>query len=499
MSQLESAIRPGGQESDAAIRSSLLRLAAPLVGMTITRFLMGFIDFAMVSWLGTTEQAAISPATMVAFVIGCVAMGITTAVQAFVSQADGRGERYVAGAYAWQSLYIALIFGAIGVPLGLTTEYWFGPIAALGKHTPQVAELEIAYIQISMLFLAPVIASIGLNGFFMGIQRPGVALTATLVALVINAFANWVLIFGNLGFPKLGVAGAAIATSLGWMIRSGIMLVVSNDAEYHTRRSWRWDWKRMRDLVSIGAPTSVQWLLDLGSWVVFMIFIIPPFGEAAMAATNIAMQYMHMSFMPAIGIGMAVCSKVGFCIGERQPNQAHRYAHTGFRMVAVYMSAVGLVFLFAREPLIWLFNKETAVVSVGGAIMIWVAVFQFFDAMCIVYSNALRGAGDTRVPAIFSSLSCWIIFIGGGVAMAYGARGFGIAGPWTMCAMNIIVLGLLFRARWNSNRWQRIKLFDHEPVSGSATPGQPVVLAQTDSAEMAVPHDSTELEPAAVK
>lgn len=490
-------------DSARTITTALLRLAAPMVGMTITRFLMGFIDVVMVSWVGTAELAAISPATMIVFVVGCVAMGIANSVQTFVSQADGRGQRHLAGSYAWQSIYIALIFGLIAVPIGLTTEYWFGAIAAFGKHTPEVAAREIAYIEISMYALAPTIASVGLNGFFTGIQRPGVALSATLLALVVNGVANWLLIFGNLGCPRLGIAGAAIATTLGWLVRAVYMMVAmlsaKNDALFRTRSTWRWNANRMRELIQVGAPTSVQWLLDLGSWVVFTMLIIPPFGEAAMAATNIGMQYMHMSFMPAIGIGMAVCSKVGFCIGEGRPQRAHRYAHTGFGLVAVYMTLIGVVFWLGREPLVRWFSQDAAVIAVGGAVMIWVAVFQVFDAMCIIYSNALRGAGDTRVPAVYAALCCWGIFIGGGVAMAYGLPQYGIAGPWTMCALNIIVLGVLFRTRWMSNRWQHIKLFAADIGAGSASAGQPVVLAQTDSAEIALAHETPEVAPAGAK
>lgn len=455
----------------------LLRLALPIMLMTVSRMLMGFVDFVMVSQLGTAAQAAISPATLFVFVLACIGLGIATAVQTFVAQSDGRGEPRQAGAYAWQPLYLAGIGAVIVLPFALTTSSWFGWIARAGAHTAEVAALEVEYIRIALWTLVPAMICVGLESFFNGIQRPRVTLLAVVVALVVNALGNWVLIFGHWGAPPLGVTGAAIATLIGWWVRAGILTLAilqpSIDERFNTRHALAFCWPKMAGLLRVGGPTAVQWLVDIGSWAVFMTLIMPPLGLAAMAATNIGIQLMHLSFMPAVGVGIALCSQVGFAIGERKPEQAVLRTRTALRACAVYMGLVGLLFWLARRPLIELFNDEPAVVAAGSYVLIWAAVFQVFDAMGITYSSALRGAGDTRWPAMLMAVCCWGVFIGGGVAASHWVPEAGLNGPWAMCTLYIILVGLGLGARWHRGAWRRIRLFDEQggaraPVTAEA-------------------------------
>ena len=443
--------------------AELLLLALPIIGMMISRMLMGFIDFVMVSQLGTQAQAAISPATILVFALACVGMGVANATQTFVSQADGRNEPHLAGSYAWQSLYIAAICGLLTWPVASTTEVWFGWIARLAGHEPAVAQMEISYIRIALWSVPPAVISIGLNGFYMGVQKPRMGLIAVVLSLVVNAFGNYVLIFGKLGFPEMGIAGAAVATVIGWSVRAltlaGAMLLPAFNRRYHTRRTLIWSGKKLVDLARIGGPISVQWVLDIGSWVVFMAMIMPPYGTDAMAASNVGLQYMHLSFMPAIGIGIALCSQVGFAIGASDLDKALARARVGMRLTGLYMGSIGLLFVVGRDLLMRLLSDDPAVIDAGRWVLIGAATFQVFDAMSITYINALRGAGDTRWPAVVVALCCWVIFIGGGLAVAHLLPQAGLMGPWGMCATYIIVQGLLLRRRWSSGAWRRIRLF----------------------------------------
>jgi len=450
---------------------ALLRLALPMIGMMVSRLLMTFIDFAMVSVLGTEAQAAISPATIFVFVVGCVGMGIAHAVQTFVSQADGRGEPQQAGAYAWQSFYIAGVMALVVLPLTATTGTWFGWIAALGEHAPEVAAMEVQYVEIALWTVVPSVVCIGLNGFFNGVQRPRITLIAVLASLAVNLVGNWLLIYGNLGFPRMEVAGAAVATVIAWCVRAavltGAMLARGYDERYRTRYSFAFDAGKMAGLLRVGGPTAVQWLIDMGSWTVFIVLIMPPFGTAALAASNVGIQYIHLSFMPAIGLGMAVCSKVGFAIGEGRPQDAVQYTRIAMRLNGAYMGAVGLALLLLRGPLMWLFNDDPAVIDAGSWVLIWAAIFQVFDAMGITYMNALRGAGDTRWPAVVISTTSWGIFIGGGYAVSRALPQWGLNGPWLMCTLYIVVLGLLLRWRWRGGAWRKIRLFDDKKQDGA--------------------------------
>lgn len=461
--------------------AALLVLALPMIGITVSRMLMGFIDFAMVSQLGTAAQAAISPSTLLLFTIACVGMGVAQAVQTFVSQADGRGEPQRAGAYVWQSLYLAGAAALLSAPVAYFTPQWFALVGNAGQHPPAVQAMEIQFLSYGLWAIGPMTACAGLESFYNGIRRPRIGLTAVVASLATIAAGNYVLIFGHFGFPALGIAGSGIATVLAWCVRLAVLCVpllsAGIDARYNTRHSFRFEARKFAELARIGGPISMQWLVDIGAWLVFLQLMMPPFGEVAMAGSNLAIQFMHLSFMPALGIGMALTTQVGNAVGAARPDEADHRVRVAWRVIFGYMGFMTLVFAALGRPLSALLCFEPdralhgAVVSAGAVALLWVAAFQVSDAMCITYSFAARGAGDTRVPAILFAVCCWGIFVAGGYLMTVFARSWGVHGPWMMCAAYIIVLGVLLRRRWRAGVWRRIRLFESPGAPQTAAAG----------------------------
>ena len=182
-----------------------------------------------------------------------------------------------------------------------------------------------------------------------------------------------------------------------------------------------------------------------------------------MAAANIGLQLMHISFMPAIGVGIAVCSLVGQAIGERRPNLAARRATIGVSLAGLYMGGVGLAFFLVPGPLVRIFSADPEVIRLGCAVLLWAAIFQVFDAAQIIYVNALRGAGDTVWPAVLVAAHCWIVFILGGYVVSRVWPQWGLHGPWLTCTLYIILLGLVLRWRWRRGGWRKIDLFHGQP------------------------------------
>ena len=448
--------------------SELLRLAMPLVAVYASRMAMGFIDFFMVSALGTDAQAAISPATLLVWAFICLGMGASTSVQTFTSQADGRGEPERGAAYAWQTVYIGLAAALFTWPATELVPTVYGWIGALTQHAPAVQALEIDYTRIALWSVTPAIISAGLEGFFNGVQRPRITLIAVLASLGTNLIGNYALIWGHFGLPAMGIAGAALATVIGWWVRVLVLLVAfcspAFDRRYHTRRSFPLRLEQCRDIARIGGPTGVAWLVDISSWVVFLHLIVPLFGTTAMAATNVGLQYTHLAFMPAVGVGMALCSQVGFAIGAGRPEDAERRTRVALVITMGYMGSIGLLLLVLRDPLMRLASGDPAVIAAGHWVLCWVAVYQVFDAMSITYIFALRGAGDTRSPAILNALCCWLIFLGGGYLVAALRPEWGFNGPWLMAVTYLTVLGLLLWWRYRSGSWRRIRLFDERPI-----------------------------------
>jgi MATE family multidrug resistance protein len=168
---------------------------------------------------------------------------------------------------------------------------------------------------------------------------------------------------------------------------------------------------------------------------------------------------MHLSFMPAVGIGVAVNSLVGHAIGAKRLDQAIRHARAGLAVMMTYMVAAGVVYWLGRYALMGLLSSDPAVIAAGAGILIWAAVFQAFDAMSINYIFALRGAGDTKWPSLLVIFHCWVTFILGGQIVMWLAPDMGIHGPWMMCTLYIILIGVSLRYRWQRGGWKNIQLF----------------------------------------
>src|SRR5262249_40504962 len=150
----------------------------------VSRMLMTFVDFVMVSYLGTAAQAAISPSSLLLFVVACVGMGVTQGVQTFVAQVDGRGEPQRAGAYGWQGLYIAGFAALLSVPIASLASLWFPIVGWLGKHPADVEAMEIGFLQIALWSIGPMTACMALESFYNGIRRPIFGLGGVVAALV---------------------------------------------------------------------------------------------------------------------------------------------------------------------------------------------------------------------------------------------------------------------------------------------------------------------------
>lgn len=460
----------------------LLVLAMPTVGAKLSHMALGFTDFVLVSWMGTEATAAISPATMFVFIVLCLGMGSVTSIQTFAAQALGRREPHRAAAYVWQSVYVGVFFLALTIPMNQLVR----PLWTWVDHPENVREMEIAYCHVALWCMGLSIMCVGLESFFNGIQKPGISLVSVLVAIVFNAFGDYALIFGKFGMPAMGVAGAAVATVLSWGIRVLIMfsvfLATKTDHVYHTRRHWRFSATKLGEILRMGGPIGMQWFLDVASWFVFMSIIMGRFGTETLAASNIALQLTHISFMPAIGIGVAVSSLVGHAIGAKKHDLAFRHARAGIIVTMLYMGAVGLLYWLGRFRLMGLLASDPAVIAIGAGILLWVAVFQIFDALGINYISALRGAGDTKWPMMYVVFHCWVIFIGGGLLVAKLAPGIGYHGPWMMCTLYIILLGLTLWVRWRRGEWQRIDLFKKkdEMAGTEHAPGVPLLSADAE-------------------
>ncbi len=455
---------------------SVIAMSVPIVITMCSRMAMDVSDFVMITFLGDDAQAAMLPAQVLLWSYIVLGMGIVTIVSTFVSQSLGRDRRADCGAYAWQAVYLALGFAAIGLalrPFVLPLVEWIG-------HDPAIQRLEVEYIQVAILTVAPTLAVSALSNFFNGVHRPQVTMWATIEGIAVNAVASLVLIFGIGGLPRLGIAGAAWGTLIGNVYQVlRLMLRLCGPAyhrEFQTRSSWRPDRGKMLNILRTGGPQGVQFVSDVVVWAVFINVLVGTcFGKVHLIATNVVWQYMRISFMPCLGVGIALTSLVGRALGEGNPELAMRLTRNAVTGMVGFMGTCALVFFFGRRELISLFNDAPAVVTIGSQVLICAAIFQVSDALCLGYNSALRGAGDTFWPSMVFIITHWVVVIGGGWLMVYSVPHWGSVGPWIAATALIVLLGVLLWGRWQGRKWMKINIFCHDAPS---TPAVPVVEAE---------------------
>ncbi len=444
----------------------MLKLAAPMVVTNISFTVMQFVDRFMVSRLGTEALAAILPAGIISFVPASFAIGVMTSVNTFVSQSLGRGQKRDCSNYCWQAIYMGLVYFSVTVAFMWPAAPWI--FRTLG-HEPAVVDLEVVYLRIMLYaqFLAVFIWAC--SQFFMGIHRPIITMYASLVGQTVNITANYVLIFGKLGFPAMGVAGAGWGTFIG--IGVGACMVMAMflsdeiSSKFASRRTKNIDLAKMMDLVKVGFPVGFGFFVNMAFWGIILFGLVGRFGKESLAATSAVFACMNVSFMPIVGLGTALTAAVGKAIGEGKKDVAIKQTGVCLRVALIYMGLVGLCFFIFRNDLMAFWAPDDKeVIRIGTNIFIFAAIFQVFDAMLLTYSDALRGAGDTLWLAIVEVSSATIIMGLGGFCMLKFFPELGALGPWMAVTFKIMVVAAANRWRFKSNKWMQIDLFKRHPV-----------------------------------
>jgi MATE family multidrug resistance protein len=298
-----------------------------------------------------------------------------------------------------------------------------------------------------------------------------VLLVVNILSTSVNAVLDYALIFGHLGLPRAGVAGAALATvmsqSLGALILFFLMMRREHRAEFGTLSGWRLDLHLLGRLLRYGVPTGLQYSLEVLSFTLFLM-LIGRVGTQALAASSIAFNLNSFVFWPMLGMGIGVASLVGRYLGAERPDLAERSARSAFAMSMVYMTICCLCYLLLPGLLLRpyaagadprTFGKVAAITRV---LLRYVAVYSVFDMMNVVFAFALRGAGDTVYPLLTSvALSVTVMLVPAYVLCTY--LGGGIYTAWTLASLYVMAQGLLMWRRFRQGQWKSLRVIDrHE-------------------------------------
>jgi len=444
----------------------MLKLAAPMVVTTISFTVMQFVDRLMVSRLGTDALAAILPAGFVSFLPGGFAIGALTSLNTFVSQSLGRGDKRDCSNYYWQAIYMGSAYFLAVVVIMWPTAPW---IFKMMGQPPAVIEMEVIYLRIMLYAHILAVVNWASSQFFMGIHRPIITMCASLCGQLVNVAANYVLIFGKLGFPAMGIAGAGWGTFIGITVGAGINIALflssGINATYKSRRTLNIDFGKMYDLLRVGLPAGFGLTVNVAFWGVILFGLVGRFGTEALAATSAVLSYTSLSVMPVVGMSTALTAAVGKTIGQGRKDIAMKQTGVCLKVALLYMGLVGICFFVFRNALMAFWSSDDKVIEVGVKILICAAIYQTFHAARTIYSGSLRGAGDTVWLAIISAVGALVILGLGGWLVAELFSSLGALGPWIAATVSIIAVGLANRWRFKSKRWMDIDIFKRSAVS----------------------------------
>lgn len=466
--RLAGARGPDGSGGEKRPFVELVMVGAPVVATMTSYTVMQFVDKLMVSRIGPDPiyVGAQGNGGLAAFVPIAVFMGFITVINTYVSQNLGAGRPERAPAYVWTGLWIGLGgWALLLLPWAAALPWVFRAIGQPGD----VAALSSEYGGILLAGSVVTLGARAVSQYFYGMHKPGVVLISNVSGNLVNVGLNYCLIYGNLGMPALGVNGAAISTVIGTCVEFAIPFAVflgaRANAAYGTRGAWRPSLSHLRDIARIGWPGAAMFGNEMTCWAFFMVYLVGGFGPRHATAGWIAHQYMSLSFMPAVGISVAMTALVGRCMGMRRPDLAAQRAWMGLWVAVGYMGLCAVCFVVFRGPLVRLFiEKDTPpgdvelLVSLGSNFLIATAAFQMFDAIAMTLNGALRGAGDTVWTGVATLVLSWTIIVGGGLALVRFAPGLGSLGPWIAAATYIFVLSMMILGRFLSGRWRRLDL-----------------------------------------
>lgn len=432
-----------------------IALGSPLVLTNLAQIAITTTDVVMMGWLGPEALAAGALAANVFFACFIFGLGLAMATAPMMAQALGRKLHSVRDVRRSlrQGLWLTALYAT---PLWLLIWQTEALLLLLGQD-PALAAAGGGYGRAMMWGLVPALWFIVLRSFVSAVGRPNAALVVTLLAILLNAISNWLLMFGHLGFPRLELVGAGISSSLANLFMFGALAaylyIDRRFRRFHVLgRFWRADWPRLRELCRIGVPIGFTLAFEVTIFNA-AVFLMGLFGTAALAAHQIALQIASVTFMVPMGLSQAATVRVGYAIGAGDREGVRRAGWTAIVMGGSFMAAMAVVLLVAPRPLVGFFidrhdPANAEVVRLAVQFLAVAGVFQIADGLQSLGAGVLRGLKDTRVPMIFAGIGYWVIGFGLSVALGFGAdmKGLGI---WIGLAAGLGVVAVLMLTRWS--------------------------------------------------
>ncbi|MFP3927380.1 MAG: MATE family efflux transporter [Desulfobacteraceae bacterium] len=453
----------------------VLAISLPLVASMGAITLMQFTDRMFLANYSVDAISAALPAGIASFTTISFFMGVASYTNTFVAQYTGAEARSRVSDSMWQGIYFSLISALVLALLALVS----GPLFDLIGHSERIRALEVEYFNILTLGAGLVVLGSAMASFFTGRGLTRVVMAAHITGALVNIPLDYCLINGVWVFPELGIRGAGIATVTAYgciVIFLGVLIFGrSARAAFKTWPRRAFDRELFRRLLHYGMPSGVQLFMEIFA-ISFFVQMLGRVGDLELAASNIVLSIETVSFLPMVGFHIGTAILVGQAVGKGRPEDGEYATTSGLHVTLVYMALVAGVFLGVPERLLGLFRpghqtiaEYAEVLALGVPLMRFVAIYCFFDALNLIFSGALKGAGDTRfIMFTIAMLSLGVMIIP--VYIAVEVLSAGLFTVWVLATLYICGLGVAFLLRYLNGNWKRMKVIEEQaaPLTGTS-------------------------------
>jgi len=438
----------------------LLSIALPMVVSQASDSIMMFVDRVFLSRVGELHLAASMAGGLTMFMLSSFFVGTVGYVTAIVAQYYGAKRYELCGEATFQSILIALACYPVLLGLSPLVRYFF----VLAGHAPRQIELGYLYFQTLIFGSVFLILRYALAGFFLGVGRTTVVMLANLVGMLVNIPVNYALIFGKLGFPEMGLRGAAIGTIAGNATIFAILLLFylrgANRDQFNTNRSLHFRPQIMGKLLRFGVPAGFEMFLSVTAFNLFVQFM-HSYGTVVAAAVTITFNWDIVAFIPMLGMSHATTALVGQNIGAGDREEARRSTYIALRVAWVYSGFMVLLFVFGTRYLVGAFASgfganAAQIASLAVVMLRLAAIYTLADSAQLVFTGALRGAGDTRWVMRMSIVLHWV-FSGVAIFLIRSIQADPVT-VWVVFIAFVLGLGLVMFLRFRSGKWRQIQL-----------------------------------------
>jgi len=428
----------------------MLRLAGPLVLAELGWMSMAIVDTIMVGRLPASAEAigAVSLGSILFFTVGIFGGGLLLGLDTLVSQAFGAGDVEDCHRSLLDSTYLCLVLAPFLMGILWLCMSFLGQL----RVHPAILRGAIPYLHALIWGTFPLLLYFALRRYLQAMNLVKPVTFALITANLVNLVGNWILIYGRLGAPAMGVAGSGWATSLSRIYMGLVLLGYILYYEHRhktglTKTSLQPDLVRIRRLVGLGFPAAMQLSLEVAVFATATA-LIAKLDPVSLAAHQIALNTVSFTYMVPLGISSAAAVRVGQALGRKDARAASRSGWTALMLGGGFMFCAALALLLVPGRIARIYTPDLAVLRTSASLLLVAAFFQLFDGLQAVATGALRGTGDTRTPMLSHLVGYWMVGLPLGYFLCYRLR-WGAIGLWAGLCVALILIGLVLLGAWH--------------------------------------------------